>query len=121
MQVGDVVVSCYSASTIDAIGVVTGDYEWHEEYEYSRRLRKVNWIVKGMQENILDINGGTSMTLASVYRLASVALPDVYQLIDKYGLTGSASANQKRKLCLHHRRNQPRQHFESFWRVICIN
>ena len=84
MQVGDIVVSCYSASTIDAIGVVTGDYEWHEEYEYFRRLRKVNWIVKGMQENILDINGGTSMTLASVYRLASVALPDVYQLIDKY-------------------------------------
>ena len=83
MQVGDVVVSCYSASTIDAIGVVTGDYEWHEEYEYFRRLRKVNWIVKGMQENILDINGGMSMTLASVYRLASVALPDVYQLIDK--------------------------------------
>lgn len=84
MQVGDVVFSCYSASTIDAIGVVTGDYEWHEEYEYFRRLRKVNWIVKGMQENILDINGGTSMTLVSVYRLASVALPDVYQLIDKY-------------------------------------
>ena len=52
MQVGDIVVSCYSASTIDAIGVVTGDYEWHEEYEYFRRLRKVNWIVKGMQENM---------------------------------------------------------------------
>ena len=96
MQVGDIVFSCYSASTIDAIGVVTGEYEWHEEYESFCRLRKVNWIVKGIQEDILDINGGTPMTLASVYRLSNIALPDVYQLIYKYqpvmGLSVSAKA-----------------------------
>ena len=28
MKVGDIVFSCYSSTTIDAIGVVTGDYEW---------------------------------------------------------------------------------------------
>jgi len=84
MQIGDIVFSCYSASTIDAIGVVTGEYEWHEEYKYFRRLRKVNWIIKGIRENILDINGGTPMTLASVYRLSNNALPDVYRIIDKY-------------------------------------
>ena len=84
MQVGDIVFSCYSASTIDAIGVVTGEYEWHEEYEELKRVRKVNWIVKGIRENILALNGGTSMTLASVYRLSSIALSDVYKLIEKY-------------------------------------
>ena len=83
MQVGDIVLSCYSASTIDAIGVVTGEYEWHDEYASLKRLRKVNWIVKDIRENILAINGGTSMTLASVYRL-NISLPDVYQLIEKY-------------------------------------
>lgn len=83
MQVGDIVLSCYSASTIDAIGVVTGEYEWHDEYSSLKRLRKVNWIVKDIRENILAINGGTSMTLASVYRL-SVSLADVYQIIEKY-------------------------------------
>lgn len=83
MQVGDVVLSCYSASTIDAIGVVTGEYEWHDEYTSLKRLRKVNWIVKDIRENILAINGGTSMTLASVYRL-NISLADVYQLIEKY-------------------------------------
>lgn len=95
MQVGDIVFSCYSASTIDAIGVVTGDYEWHEEYEYFRRLRKVNWIVKDIQEDILDINGGTSMTLASVYRLSNVALADVYKIINKYQPAQSASKPDK--------------------------
>ena len=84
MQIGDIVLSCYSASTIDAIGVVTGDCEWHNEYPRLKRLRKVNWIVKDIKENILSLNGGTSMTLASVYRMGNVSLTDVYQLIDKH-------------------------------------
>lgn len=83
MQIGDIVLSCYSASTIDAIGIVTGEYEWHEEYEFFRRVRKVNWIVKDIRENILAINGGISMTLASVYRLSNIAISDVYKIIDK--------------------------------------
>lgn len=84
MQVGDLVLSCYSASTIDAIGVVTGEYEWHDEYSHLKRLRKVNWIVKDIRENIVAINGGASMTLSSVYRLNNVALSDVYRLIEKH-------------------------------------
>lgn len=84
MQIGDIVFSCYSASTIDAIGIVTGEYEWHEEYEFFRRVRKVNWLIKNIRENILSINGGTSMTLASVYRLSNIAMSDVYKIINKY-------------------------------------
>lgn len=84
MQIGDIVMSCYSASTIDAIGIVTGEYEWHDEYHEFKRLRKVNWIIKNICENILEINGGTAMTLASVYRLSNIAISDVYKLIEKY-------------------------------------
>lgn len=84
MQIGDIVFSCYSASTIDAIGVVIGDYEWHEEYENLRRLRRVKWIVKDIRENILELNGGTAMTLASVYRLWNISISDVYNLIEKH-------------------------------------
>ena len=91
MQIGDIVLSCYSASTIDAIGVVTGDCEWHAEYPRLKRLRKVNWIVKDIKENILSLNGGTSMTLASVYRMGNVSLTDVYQLIDKHNPTAAAA------------------------------
>ncbi|MBQ8616099.1 MAG: AAA family ATPase [Clostridia bacterium] len=89
MQIGDIVLSCYSASTIDAIGVVTGDCEWHDEYPRLKRLRKVNWIVKDIKENILSLNGGTSMTLASVYRMGNVSLTDVYQLMDKHNPTAT--------------------------------
>lgn len=84
MSVGDIVLSCYSASTIDAIGVVTGEYEWHDEYEEYKRLRKVHWIVKGIRENIVALNGGKTLTLSSVYRLINMSLPDVYALINAH-------------------------------------
>lgn len=80
MKVGDIVLSCYSATSIDAIGVVTGDYEWHNEYDKFKRLRKVNWIVKGIREDITKINNGTNMTLASVYKL-NIALSDIMNII----------------------------------------
>ena len=46
MQIGDIVLSCYTNKTIDAIGVVEGDYEWHEEYSDYKRLRKVRWVYR---------------------------------------------------------------------------
>lgn len=95
MQIGDVVLSCYSASTIDAIGVVTGEYEWHDEYARMKRLRKVRWLAKGFYENILAINGGRTMTLASVYQLSNIALADVYHLIEKYQCEKPAAVPNK--------------------------
>ena len=83
MRIGDIVLSCFSATSIDAIGVVTGEYEWHNEYERLKRLRKVRWLVKGIQEDITQINNGNSMTLSTVYRL-SISLSDVVELIRKY-------------------------------------
>ena len=83
MKIGDIVLSCYKATVIDAVGVVTGDYEWHEEYGEFKRLRKVNWIVKGIQEDITRINNGISMTLSTVYKLR-ISVPDVMSIIDKY-------------------------------------
>lgn len=86
MKIGDIVFSCYSSKTIDAIGVVTGEYEWcGEQYDDGlNRKRKVNWIVKGINEDIVDINGGSAMTSSAVYRLKNIALSDAMALIEKY-------------------------------------
>lgn len=83
MRIGDIVMSCYNNTTIDAIGVITGDYEWHDEYEKYKRLRKVNWLVKNIREDILDINNGVTFTLSTVYRL-KISLKDVMDIIKKY-------------------------------------
>ena len=81
MKVGDIVLSCFSSTTIDAVGVVTGDYEWHDEYEHYKRLRKVNWLVKDIREDITEANGST-MTLSSVYKL-KLSLSDVMAIVSE--------------------------------------
>jgi len=94
MKIGDIVLSCYSSTTIDAIGVVTGDYEWHEEYEHYKRLRNVNWVVKGIKYDITAINGGSTLTLASVYKL-NIALADVMDIIAKQAPTTKIEDKKK--------------------------
>lgn len=46
MQPGDIILSCYTAHSIDAIGVVTGEPEWHPEFDHYKRLRTVKWLVQ---------------------------------------------------------------------------
>lgn len=85
MKIGDIVFSCYSSTTIDAIGVVTGDYEWCDgQYDDGlNRMRKVKWIVKGINEDIVEINGGSTMTLSTIYKM-KVSLADAMALIQKH-------------------------------------
>lgn len=80
MKVGDIVLSCYSASTIDAIGVVTGEYEWRSDYEKYKRVRPVKWLAKGLRYNIVEKNNGRNMTLSSVYKL-NVTMSDVKSIL----------------------------------------
>lgn len=97
MQKGDIVLSCYSNTTIDAIGVVTGDYEWSGEYDDLNRLRKVNWLVKGIEENIVEMNGGTVFTLASVYK-ANVSVADALSIVEKYSDLTPIYENKKQNM-----------------------
>lgn len=79
MRIGDIIFSCFTNTTIDAIGVVTGDYEWQDRFEHYKRVRRVRWIYKGKKE-IIDINGGKVMTLPTVYRL-NISLDDVIKIV----------------------------------------
>ena len=94
MQIGDVVVSCWSANETDAIGVVTGDYEWHDEFSGYKRLRKVNWlwVAKDEKENIRKINHDCGMVLSTVYRL-KIDLPDILSLVHKHRPKAATLAN----------------------------
>ncbi|MBR4910382.1 MAG: AAA family ATPase [Clostridia bacterium] len=93
MRIGDIVLSCFSSTTIDAIGVITGDYEWHDEYDNYKRLRNVNWIIKGIREDISTANG-SNMTLASAYKL-NISVSDVLGIIKKYSHNDSISAKNE--------------------------
>lgn len=94
MKIGDIVLSCYSSTNIDAIGVVIGDYEWHDEYSCYKRLRKVNWLVKNIRKDIVALNGGTGMTLSSVYQM-KVSVADVLNILSEFDLNTVSSNGEQ--------------------------
>jgi len=81
MQIGDIVLSCFSNTTIDAIGVITGEPEWHDKFERYKRLRPVKWLAKS-HENIVALNSGKVMAAATVYEL-SVSVSDIMGILRK--------------------------------------
>jgi len=83
MRIGDIVVSCYSSELTDAIGVVTGDGEWDDSFRQYKRVRRVKWIIKGIKESVLNINGNKLMMLASVYKM-DILPKDILSIVRKY-------------------------------------
>ena len=95
MKVGDIVMSCYSSQTIDAIGVVVSDYEFEDKFPNYKRVRRVNWLVKNINENIVEMNEGKTMTLGTVYRLNSITLDNVKSILEKYNTSSKMEENDK--------------------------
>ena len=95
MKMGDIVMSCYSSQTIDAIGVVVGDYEFEDKFPNYKRVRRVNWLVKNINENIVEMNDGKTMTLGTVYRLNSITLDNVKSILEKYDTSSKMEENDK--------------------------
>lgn len=110
MRIGDIVLSCYTSKIIDAIGVITGDYEWDDSYDEYKRLRKVNWIVKGIRENIVEVNGGSALTLSTVYQM-KLNQADVLKIINKVE-SGEASYNTSAPLAVETEDAQEEEHEE---------
>ena len=95
MQIGDVVMSCYTNHSIDAIGVITGEYVWNEKLTHHKRTRAVKWLVKGIDEDIVEMNDGKVMTLGTVYRLSSITLENVKTILDKHKQSQSFETNNQ--------------------------
>lgn len=94
MRIGDIVVSCWSQDETDAIGIITGDYEFRPEGHDLPRYRTVRWIVKGIKHNIRDINHGKHMTLGTVYRL-SINLKDILDIVEEYSQPTKIASDDK--------------------------
>ena len=95
MKIGDIVMSCYSSQTIDAIGVVVSEYEFEDKFPNYKRVRRVNWLVKDINENIVEMNDGKTMTLGTVYRLNSITLDNVKSILEKYDTSSKMEENDK--------------------------
>ena len=83
MQIGDIVLSCYSEKEIDAVGIVTGNYEFHNNVSDFQRYRKVRWIVTGIKEDIRSLNRNKVMTLSTIYKLP-IKVTDIVEIVNRH-------------------------------------
>lgn len=99
--VGDIVISLCTSSTIDGIGIITGDYEWtgksgareKAQYDYFNRIRPVRWIVRNTQLFIRDLNAKKDLSSATFYR-TGISKASILALAEK-ALAGSTAPDQK--------------------------
>jgi 5-methylcytosine-specific restriction protein B len=74
VQVGDVVLCLGSKTTVRAVGVVTGDYEYDPQVpsgvraDYVHR-RLVRWLSTNLDFDITALNGGKQLTQPTIYPL----------------------------------------------------
>lgn len=94
MEIGDIVLSCYSEKTIDAIGVITSEYKWDDNLPKYKRYREVKWLVKGLNYNILEINSGAKFTLGTVYQLNNISIKDVLDIVNQNNGKQSYKTNE---------------------------
>lgn len=96
MQIGDIILSCYSAHSIDAIGVVTGEPEWNPNFEHYKRLRKVRWLIQGKNIGIESFHLEKSLTLSTIYRL-NTTVADVVDVLAQNGFSKAIPVGVKKR------------------------
>ena len=95
MQIGDLVVSCYSSTQSDAVGVIVSDYQWDDSLPEYKRLRHVKWLYRGKPIDVLSLNNQVSPTLSTVYKLQTTAA-EVLNYLREKGVESSKPVDNKR-------------------------
>lgn len=92
IAVGDVILCLKSQRSIQAVGVVTGDYRFDKGADPSSdffHVRPVRWLKTGLDVDILNLNGGTRLTLKTVYPLSRISAADALALVKGSALPAS--------------------------------
>ncbi len=86
VQPGDVVVCLKTVKTIQAVGVVTGSYQYESDVppgvrkDYVHKL-PIHWLATGIDLDVTVLNGGKQLTLQTVYRLWNVSWPKLHEAL----------------------------------------
>ncbi|MEM5644011.1 hypothetical protein AAHB52_29880 [Bacillus toyonensis] len=73
-----------SNTTIDAIGIIDGPYEFDDADKRYPRKRKVKWIATNINEEVYALNKNTKLDRKTVYPLRKMDIEGVINLIEKY-------------------------------------
>jgi 5-methylcytosine-specific restriction protein B len=85
LKIGDIVCVFMDANSIQAVGVVTGNYYFQKQSEGFVHRRQVQWLDRNPRV-IADLNDGKRMSTPALHRLSRVS---VDQLFERIGLLHS--------------------------------
>lgn len=77
MEIGDVVVARATSDAVDGVAIITGEVEFDTSDKHYPRKRRVQWLYKGANISIIDLNGGTRLDRKSVYPLNRISVSDL--------------------------------------------
>lgn len=90
MAEGDIVVCVKGQWSIQAIGVVSGDYQFREEGIEDRsdfcHVMPVDWLATGLDVNLYELNDNTRLTLKTCYELTRFSSTELYEVLDQSGV-----------------------------------
>ncbi|EGR2796801.1 AAA family ATPase [Vibrio navarrensis] len=90
MAEGDIVVCVKGQWSIQAVGVVSGEYQFREEGVEDRsdfcHVIPVDWLATGLDVNLYELNDNTRLTLKTCYELTRFTSIELYEVLDKSGV-----------------------------------
>ena len=82
MSLGDMICIFNDASSIKAVGVITGEYYFDKQRKEYPTRRKVKWLDNRVH-NISKINGGKKMMTPGIHRLPNIEPSELVELVSK--------------------------------------
>ncbi|OHY95607.1 hypothetical protein BI375_12640 [Vibrio rotiferianus] len=90
MAEGDIVVCVKGQWSIQAVGVVSGDYQFRGEGVEDRsdfcHVMPVDWLATGLDVNLYELNDNTRLTLKTCYELTRFTSIELYEVLEKSGV-----------------------------------
>lgn len=107
MQPGDLVLCIGSATAVQAIGVVQGEYTFEAvipagvRKDYGNVL-PVRWLATGLSLNLQSLNGGVRFTLKTVYEIARFSWQELASVVEAAGIRLKGTVPAPRRQALDH-------------------
>ena len=99
VEIGDIVVIEKDNRSIDAIGVVSGDYQYDPADEKYPRSRAVKWLVKEIDQDMLQYlpNGRKQLSRYSLFAFDYIGMDAITQILNENTLSPVMEVDQETK------------------------
>ncbi|WP_254105391.1 AAA family ATPase [Aliivibrio fischeri] len=96
--IGDLVLCIGSQRTVQAIGVISGEYKFEPAgtsyFSYYCNQLPVNWLVTDVNIDFHELNGSVNFTQKTFYELWRFSVADVFNLLERENISISSEVNK---------------------------